>query len=74
MTLRQVYTVKNDRLVIDLPAGMRGRKKVLVTVEDALESEEEKMLLLAQAATDPLFLADVKEVTNDFKDIDQEQE
>lgn len=67
MTLRQVYTVKNNRLVIDLPAGMRGRKKVLVTVEDALDEREEKLLLMAQAASDPLFLADVKEVADDFK-------
>ncbi len=53
---------------------MRDRKKVLVTLEDVAESREEKLLMLAEAAKGPLFLADLEEVNNDFKDIDPDSE
>jgi hypothetical protein len=74
MTLRQIYTVKNNRLTIDLPAGMKNRKRVMVTVEDVVGSHDEKLLMMAEAAKDPLFLADLEEVNDDFKDIDPDSE
>ncbi len=36
---------------------------------ELLDEQEEKLLLLAQAASDPLFLEDVKEVAEDFKHV-----
>lgn len=36
------------------------------------ETEEEKLRLIEQAASDPLFLADLREVMNDFKHVDAE--
>ena len=72
MTLRQIYTVKNNRLVIHLPDSLSGRKKLLVTLEDTLDEHEEKLLLMAKAAVDPLFLEDLREVNDDFKDIEGE--
>lgn len=72
MTLRQIYTVKNNRLVIQLPDSLSGRKKLLVTLEDTLDEHEEKLLLMAKAAVDPLFLEDLREVNEDFKDVEGE--
>lgn len=74
MTLRQIYTVKNNRLTIDLPVGMKNRKRVLVTVEDVASSRDEKLLMMAEAAKDPLYLADLEEVNDDFKDIETDSE
>jgi hypothetical protein len=74
MTLRQIYTVKNNRLTIDLPVGMKNRKRVLVTVEDVVGGRDEKLLMMAEAAKDPLYLADLEEVNDDFKDIESDPE
>jgi hypothetical protein len=35
-------------------------------------SKAEKVALIKQAASDPLFLADLKEIRNDFENIDRE--
>jgi hypothetical protein len=55
MTLRQIYTVKNNRLTIDLPAGMKNRKRVMVTVEDVVGSHDEKLLMMAEGGQRPTF-------------------
>jgi hypothetical protein len=74
MTLRQIYTVKNNRLTINLPVSMKNRKRVLVTVEDVVGGHDEKLLMMAMAVKDPLYLADLEEVNDDFKDIESESE
>lgn len=38
----------------------------------SLETEEEKLRLIEQAANDPLFLADSRDAMNDFKHADAE--
>ncbi|MBK7764314.1 MAG: hypothetical protein IPI46_13375 [Bacteroidetes bacterium] len=72
MTLKQVYTVENNRVVITLPDSFKGKDKLIVTVEDLVETKLEKISLLAQAANDPLFIADIMEVSEDFKIADTE--
>ncbi len=72
MTLRQVYDIKNNQLTIVLPEGFTKQRRVLVTVEEAVDSYTEKLLLLRQASTDPLFQADIKEVNDDFETVDYE--
>ena len=72
MTLRQVCDIKNNQLIINLPEGFRNSKKVLVIVNDSVDSKTEKLSLLKQAANDPLFITDIKEVLDDFGDIDHE--
>lgn len=73
MILRQVFDVINNQIVITLPAEFRGRKKVLVTVDDRVEQHLKNMELMCMAASDPLFLADIREVDEDFSLIDNEQ-
>ena len=72
MTLRRIVDIINNQLIITLPENFRGKKKVLVTVDDSISTNDEKLLLLKNAASDPLFLADIKEIGNDFGSIDHE--
>ena len=73
MSHRQVYQVNGKRqLLIELPEELKNSKKLIVTIDDAGDSLQEKINLLAEAASDPLYLADIKEVTNEFDAIDNE--
>jgi hypothetical protein len=72
MTLKQVYNVNNNQLTINLPENFRGRKQVMVIVEDIDDSRLDKYVLMKKAATDLLFLSDVQDVSSDFKNIDSE--
>jgi hypothetical protein len=72
MSLKNIYEVNDNQLIINLPKEFKNKMKVLVTIDDITDSYASKLLLLKQAATDPLFLADVEEVRNDFDPIDNE--
>lgn len=71
MTYRQVYKVTDNTLVITLPYGFKD-KQVVVTIDDMAGGIKDKMTLMKQAAQDPLYLADLNEVNEDFKNIDHE--
>ena len=72
MLLRQICDVNNNEITIHLPDSFPYGKKVWVTIDDTILSKEDKLDVLKQAASDPLFQADVKEVGADFKFIDHE--
>lgn len=72
MRLRRVCDIKNNQLIINLPDGFKGKNKVLVIVDDSIDPKFEKMALMKQASNDPLFLADLKEIEEDFGKIDNE--
>ena len=72
MSHRNIYEVNDNQLIINLPKEFKNKMKVLVTVDNLTDSRAAKLLLLKQAATDPLFLSDVEEVSNDFDLIDSE--
>lgn len=72
MSHKNIYEVNDNQLIINLPKEFKNKMKVLVTIDDITDSYAGKLLLLKQAATDPLFLADVEEVSNDFDPIDNE--
>jgi hypothetical protein len=72
MTIRQVCDINNNQLVINLPSDFKGKKRVVVTVDDLVDVYSEKLLQLKRASNDPLFIADIKEVNDDFKTIDSE--
>jgi len=73
MTMRQVYNIINNQLVIDLPDRFKGKEQVVVTIDDDIDSKEAKILLLKQALQDPLFLEDVKEIEDDFNAIESDK-
>ena len=66
MTLRRIHEIKNNQIVIPLPEDFKNVTQLFVTVDDAADVTKEKYSLLKQAATDPLFLNDIKEVNNGF--------
>ncbi|MGK6349809.1 hypothetical protein [Parapedobacter sp. DT-150] len=72
MTLKQIYPVKNNQLVITLPASFGNKKKVMVTVNEVPDALEKKYRLMRKAASDALLQQDIKEVADDFDDIDSE--
>lgn len=72
MTFRQICTVKNNQVIITLPPNFENKKEVTVVIEDIVDSRTQKLIRLKEAANDPLFLADVKEVHYDFDSIDNE--
>ncbi len=72
MTFRQVCDITNNQVLINLPADFKDKKQVTVVVDDAIDSKSKKLDLLKQALTDPLFLADVKEIHTDFDAADNE--
>jgi hypothetical protein len=71
MTYSQLYKVSDTKLVITIPPGFKN-KQVLVTIADIKSVEHDKKALMKQAATDPLYLADLKEVNADFEAIEHE--
>jgi hypothetical protein len=73
MTFEKTYTIPKDhRLIIQLPERFKSRKKVKVIIEDIDDSRIEKINLLKKAAQDPLFLSDINETMDDFKDSDND--
>lgn len=66
MTVRRLYNIRNNQVIIDLPDNFKGKQKVMVTLEDHVDSKAEKLAMLQKASKDPLFIADIKEVNDDF--------
>ena len=73
MTLKRIYELNNsNELIIQLPENFKNIKRVLVTVEDSIDSKVSKLELLKKASSDLLFLSDIKEINDDFNNIDGE--
>ena len=69
----KVYAVSGkSQLVIDLPENFKDKDKVLIVIDDVAETKEEKLEKLKEAMNDPLFLADIQEINEDFHPIDGE--
>ena len=73
MTHKNIYEVNNNQLIINLPKEFENKTKVLVTIDDATNSNASKLLLLKQASIDPLFLSDIEEVSKDFDHADNDE-
>ena len=74
MTYKTTGRVKGNRVVVALPPYFTENKEVTITIDDALDVRSEKMNLLKKAAQDPIFLADIREIQEDFENIDPETE
>ena len=59
MTYKQVCKVTN-------------KPQVTVVIDDIIDTKAQKLEQLKAALNDPLFLADIKEVQNDFDAVDHE--
>ena len=68
MTVKQKFRIKGDRLIIELPEALKSSgKEIIVTIEDVSESKMVRIELMKKAATDPLFLKDIEEISSDFE-------
>ncbi len=73
MTFEKTYEVKNKhQLVIKLPDHFKSKRKVRVIIEDVEDKRADKIKMLKNALKDPLFLSDINETSEDFKDSDNE--
>jgi hypothetical protein len=72
MTFRIICEVKNNQVTLTLPADFSHDGTVTVLVNDQVDSKSKKLELLKSASLDPLFLADIKEIHDDFDAIDAE--
>ena len=72
MTFRQVCKVNNNQIVVNLPPDFIDKQQVTVVINDVIDSRTQKLEQLKAALNDPLFLADIKEIQNDFDTIDHE--
>ena len=43
MTLRKIVDIINNQLILTLPESFRGKKNVLVIVDDSIETRKEKI-------------------------------
>ena len=72
--IRQTYIVPADNILhLKVPNIPRGQEvDVFIVPKETVADKAKKHLLMAGAATDPLFLADIEEITLDFSEIDSE--
>lgn len=73
MLVKQIYKTNNkSQLLINIPESFRKKKHLLVVLDDSVDSKTDKMDLMRKASKDPLFLADIEEVSKDFGNTDSE--
>lgn len=73
MIVKQIYTTENQsQILINIPESFRGRKYILVVLDDSVDSRAAKLELMKKASNDPLFLSDIEEISSDFKNVDSE--
>lgn len=73
MIIKQIYNTENkSNLTITLPENFRKKRRVLVVLDDSVDTKSEKLKLMALGSKDPLYIADIEETVADFKNIDPE--
>lgn len=71
MTWKKIVRVSDQQIILDLPDSFH-QKRVMIVVEDIADERADKIKLMREAANDPLYLADMQEVQDDFRAIDGE--
>jgi len=66
MTYKVVCTVKDNQVILTLPPDFKNKKEVTAFIEYPVDTKSLKLEALKFASSDPLFLADIKEVQEDF--------
>jgi hypothetical protein len=72
MTYKIVCPVKDNQVIVTLPPDFSDKTQVTILIDDQVDMKSQKFEALKMAANDPLFLADIQEVQNDFEFIDHE--
>ena len=73
MIAKQIYNTDHKKqILVDLPESFSKKNRVIIVLDDSVDSNREKMELMKQAKNDPLFKTDIEDVSNDFRVIDNE--
>ena len=72
MTYKIVCPVKDNQVILTLPPDFKDKNQVTVYIDDQVDSKSLKLESMKLASRDPLFLADIKEVSEDFDLIEHE--
>jgi len=72
MTYKIICPVKNNQVIVTLPWDFKDKELVTIYVDDEVDTKSWKLETLKMALNDPLFLADIKEIQQDFDSIDHE--
>lgn len=72
MTYKIICPVINNQVVVNLPPDFQDQEQVTVFIEDGTDDRLKKLEEFRKAANDPLFLADIREIQEDFGAIDHE--
>ena len=72
MTYKIICPVKNNQVIVTLPPDFTDKKQVTIYVDDHVDVRSQKLESLKMASNDPLFLADIQEIKDDFDSIDHE--
>lgn len=68
MTYEKTYEIQNNnQLIINLPNSFKSSKRVKVTVKEIDLDRSEKIEMVKEASSDPLFLSNVAEINEDFE-------
>jgi hypothetical protein len=71
MIVKQIYnTDHKNQIVVNLPDNFRKKRRVLVVLDDSVDSRTEKLELMKNAKNDSLLQSDIEEIYNDFKSTD----
>ena len=72
MTYKIICPVKNNQVIVTLPWDFKDKELVTIYVDDEVDTKSRNLETLKMALNDPLFLADIKEIQQDFDSIDHE--
>ena len=65
MIVKQEYNTENkEQLLINLPENFRKKRRVLVVLDDSVDTKADKLELMKGSKNDPLFQADIQEFSN----------
>lgn len=73
MAFEKTYDIQeNNEVIVKLPPRFKTQKRVRIIIQEIDQEREEKINLLRKAVNDPIFLSDIKEVSEDFENADKD--
>ena len=73
MIVKQIYNTEHKKqILVNLPENFRRKRRVLVVLDDSVDTRAEKIEIMKKAKNDPLFQADIEEISREFGASDRE--
>lgn len=58
--------------MIKLPENFIGKNRILVVLDDCVDTKAKKMDLMKKASKDPLFQSDISTISDEYRNIDDD--